>query len=96
MRMLRRPLPRSLTPLQVVRAMEHVDIIDAVEAWIATMPAPVQREWNKATEIYTDDPLIDMAREALGKPPSFTDDFLRLAAGLMTLAEFSARNPSNS
>ena len=96
MRMIRRPLPPSLTPLEIERAMDKAGILADVEAWLASMPPQVSREWYRAREVMLDDPLLDMAREALAKSPAYLDDFLRLAAGMMTFSEFSARHSSNS
>lgn len=60
------PVPVAIvTPRQGRQALEADDLLNDVEAWIATQPRAVQIDYESATEWRRDWPLIEAARVAM-------------------------------
>jgi hypothetical protein len=78
------PVPAAITPLQARRALRAADLLDAVNAWIATQPDDAQEAWEYCIEIRRDDALIAGAQAALGLTAEQVDVLFRAAAELIT------------
>ena len=76
------PVPEAITPLQARRALRAADLLDAVNAWIATQPDDAQEAWEYCIEVRRDSPLIAGAQEGLGLTPEQVDDLFRAGAAL--------------
>ena len=76
------PVPASITPLQARRALRAADLLDAVNAWIATQPDDAQEAWEYCIEVRRDSPLIAGAQEGLGLTDEQVDDLFRAGAAL--------------
>jgi hypothetical protein len=76
------PVPEAITPLQARRALRAADLLDAVNAWIATQPAEVLEAWEYCVEVRRDSPLIAAAQVALGLTDEQVDDLFRAGAEL--------------
>jgi hypothetical protein len=75
-------VPASITPLQARRALRAADLLDAVNAWIATQPDDAQEAWEYCIEVRRDSPLIAGAQEGLGLTDEQVDDLFRAGAAL--------------
>ena len=76
------PVPAAITPLQARRALRAADLLDAVNAWIATQSADAQEAWEYCVEVRRDDALIAGAQEGLGLTDKQVDDLFRAGAAL--------------
>jgi len=76
------PVPETITPLQARRALRAADLLDAVNAWIATQPDDAQEAWEYCVEVRRDDALIAGAQEGLGLTSEQVDDLFRQGAAL--------------
>jgi hypothetical protein len=76
------PVPAAITPLQARRALRAADLLDAVNAWIATQSADAQEAWEYCVEVRRDAALIAGAQEGLGLTPEQVDDLFRAGAAL--------------
>jgi len=76
------PVPAAITPLQARRALRAADLLDAVNAWIATQPDDAQEAWEYYVEVRRDDALIAGAQKGLGLTPEQVDDLFRAGAAL--------------
>lgn len=82
------PVPQSVTPRQARRALKTWGITSAqVSAFIDAIEDPDDKEaaqidWEYATEIRRDNPLILAFAAYLNKSPEEVDDFFRDAAGI--------------
>ncbi|WP_127078329.1 hypothetical protein [Rhodomicrobium lacus] len=75
------PVPSSVSPLQLVRALRQAGTEDAF--WAALDANPIaKRDFGLAREIHRDDPLVAAMGVALGKSGGAVDDIFRLAATL--------------
>lgn len=70
------------TPRQASLALLQLELLDIVESWIETQPRQTQIDWNRATEIRRDWPLIDQAGVALNLTETQLDDLFLLAMTL--------------
>lgn len=70
------------TPRQASLALLQTGLLDIVETWIATQSRQVQIDWNRATEIRRDWPLINQAAIALNLSETQLDDLFLLAQTL--------------
>ncbi|MBJ7543270.1 hypothetical protein [Rhodomicrobium udaipurense] len=75
------PVPASVTPLQIVRALRQAGLKGAFDAALA-VDAEAKEDFNLAREIERDDPLVASIATALGKTSAEVDDIFRLAATL--------------
>lgn len=71
-----------ISPRQARLALLQADLLEAVEAYIATQPKAVQVEWEYANEIRRDHTLLSGAATALGLTEAQIDDLFSLAAAL--------------
>jgi hypothetical protein len=76
------PPPQIMTPLQARRALRAADLLDAVNAWIATQPDDAQEAWEYCIEVRRDSPLIAGAQAGLSLTPEQVDDLFRAGAAL--------------
>ena len=76
------PVPEAITPLQARRALRAADLLDAVNAWIATQPDDAQEAWEYCVEVRRNDALIAGAQEGLGLTSEQVDDLFRAGAAL--------------
>jgi len=76
------PVPASITPLQARRALRAADLLNAVNAWIATQPDDAQEAWEYCIEVRRDSPLIAGAQAGLGLTGEQVDDLFRAGAAL--------------
>ena len=80
-------VPQSVTMRQARLALLGVALLDDVDAGIAAIPDPVQRtaaqiEWEYATVIERNSPLVQSLAAGLGLTAADIDDLLTLAATL--------------
>lgn len=75
-----RPVPASVSPLQMRRALRAAGLHEAVAAYLASAPDDVVEAWEYAVEIRADDPMIAAAMAALGRSSSDRYNLFRLAA----------------
>lgn len=73
------PVPASVTPLQMRKAIRQLGLKPSVDALIATLDEEIVEAWEYATEILRSNPLIAMAASALEMDAGQTDDLFRLA-----------------
>lgn len=60
------PVPRTVTPLQLRRALRRMGLKTAVEAYVAQANEDVRDAWEYAFVIEIDDPLLVTAAQLLG------------------------------
>lgn len=64
------PVPQSVTMRQARLALLSAGLLDAIDAGIAAMPSPqreaAQIEWDYATDVQRDNPLVAGLAEAMG------------------------------
>lgn len=77
-----RPVPFSVTPLQIRKALRQVGLKAAVDSYLATLPEEVAEEWEYALEVRRDNPTLLAAADALGMTEAQADDLFRLAASM--------------
>ena len=80
-------VPQSVTMRQARLALLGVGLLDDVDAAIAAIPDPAQRkaaqiEWEYATVIERNSPLVQSLAAGLGLTAADIDDLLTLAATL--------------
>lgn len=73
------PVPSSVSPLQMRRALRQQGLTEAVAAYVAQQNADTQDAWEYAVEIRRDDALIASAARAMNKTDAQIDDLFRLA-----------------
>jgi hypothetical protein len=81
------PVPETVTARQARLALLRAGLLDSVDAALAALPDPQERraaqiEWEYATEIRRDSPLIAALAPLLGLTDEQVDDLFRAAAGL--------------
>lgn len=76
------PIPDSVSPIQMRKAIRRAGLREAVDAYLATAPDEIVEAWEYATVILYDDPSIEAARVALGMSDDAKADLFRLAASL--------------
>ncbi len=76
------PVPASVTPLQIRKALRHVGLKEAVDAMLANVPEEVAEEWEYATAIDRHNSTLLAAARGLGMSDEQVDDLFRLAASL--------------
>jgi hypothetical protein len=74
-------VPASISPLQARKALRAANLMEAVNAWLATQPEEVREEWEYAREIERDNPTIAAACAALGLTEEQRDQLFVAAAG---------------
>jgi hypothetical protein len=76
------PVPASVSPLQMRKALRQAELKAAADAYLATLDEEAVEAWEYAVTILRADPFIEGARVALGMSQSEADDLFRLAATL--------------
>lgn len=76
------PVPTSVAPLQMRRALRIAGYKPAADAFIATLDEEIVEAWEYANQIDRQNQLIDMAATGLGLTSEQVDDLFRLAATL--------------
>jgi hypothetical protein len=74
------PVPASVSPLQMRRALRTLGLKDSVDWLVSTLDQEGQESWEYAIEIQRNDTLIRGAAAALGKTEEDIDNLFRLAA----------------
>lgn len=59
-------VPDWISPLQARKALRAAGLYDAVVAFVDTLPDEEQEEWEYATEIWRNNPIISQGATALG------------------------------
>jgi len=57
------PVPASVTLRQACIQLEIAGLLDDVEAIVATLPRIYQIEWQRASTVARDNPLVEMVRQ---------------------------------
>lgn len=73
------PVPASVTPLQMRKALRAAGLKAQADAYAASLSEEAQEAWEYATVIMRNDPFIEGARLALGMTQAQADDLFRLA-----------------
>jgi hypothetical protein len=76
------PVPDSVSPLQMRRALLAQGLLDDVQAFVEASPLDVRLAWEYAIQIDRDNELISAAATAIGATDEEVDDLFRLAASL--------------
>lgn len=76
------PVPRSVSPLQMRKALRLQNLRASVDAYLEDADEEVREDWEYATQIERSNALLIAAAQALGKTEADLDDLFRLAATL--------------
>ena len=76
------PIPASITMRQARLALLQANLLDTVEAGVATMPRESQIEWEFATTVERTNPLITTLATQLNLDEAALDNLFALAATL--------------
>lgn len=76
------PVPESVTPLQMRKALRHLGLKAAVDAYIATLDEETVEEWEYALAIERGNATLQAAATGLGMTDEHADDLFRLAGSL--------------
>lgn len=76
------PMTITMLQLRLALALPQFDLLDAVNAWVATQPADRRIAWEYATTVTRADPWIEDARVALQLSPAAGDALFAAAAQL--------------
>ena len=60
------PVPQEVSIRQGCLALEAAELLDDVELIVATLPRPYQIEWQRASVIRRDNPLVEVVRQQQG------------------------------
>jgi len=75
------PVPESVTPLQMRKALRSVGLKPAVDAFVAALgDEEAAEEWEYALAIERGNPMLNNAAAQLGMNAHQVDDLFRLAA----------------
>lgn len=74
------PVPDSVSPRQIRRALNQLGLRATVDAAIAMLPQDARDDWDYALEVRRDWPLVASLAAGLGKTEAEIDDIFRLAA----------------
>lgn len=74
------PVPESVSPRQIRRALNLLGLRAAVEAAIGAAPAEIQDDWEYGLEVRRDWPALNIMANALGLTSEQVDDAFKLAA----------------
>lgn len=72
----------SVTMRQASRALLEAGLLDDVEALVATLPRKYQIDWERASIVQRDNPLVEIVRQQQGMTAAQIDDLFTLAATL--------------
>ena len=76
------PVPQTVTMRQASIALELAGLLDDVEAIVATLPRIYQIEWQRASVVLRDNPLVEMVRQEHGMTEAQIDDLFIAASAL--------------
>lgn len=80
------PVPDTVSPRQARLALLGIGLLDTVETALKALPGTQGRaaliDWEYATEVQRDSPLISALAPALGLTDEQVDDLFRAAEGL--------------
>lgn len=74
------PVPISVTPLQMRKALRHSGLKPLVDGFLATIDEEALEEWEYATAIDRKNPTIAMAAGLISLKDEQVDDLFRLAS----------------
>lgn len=77
------PVPASVTPLQMRKALRHLGLMATVDAYVATLDEEAAEEWEYALAIERGNATLQAAAAGLGMTEEQADDLFRLAASLV-------------
>lgn len=76
------PVPASVTPLQMRKALRHLGLKATVDAYVATLDGEAAEEWEYALAIERGNATLQAAAVGLGMTDEQADDLFRLAASM--------------
>jgi hypothetical protein len=76
------PVPQSVTMRQAARALLDADLLDDVEALVATLPRAYQIDWERASVVERSNPLVEIVRQQKSMTDAQIDDLFITAATL--------------
>jgi hypothetical protein len=76
------PVPAQVTAGQLIRALDKLGLLAAVDAAVALADPLTQRLWARAPIFPRNDPLVLAVAQGLGKTPADIDNIFQLAASL--------------
>lgn len=76
------PVPAQVTIRQARRVLDENGLLDAVDAWVATQSTAVQIDWQSASFVERNSPLIAEAADALDLSGEQLDQLFIAAAAL--------------
>lgn len=76
------PVPESVTPLQMRKALRHLGLKSTVDAYVATLDEEAAEEWEHALAIERGNATLQAAAVGLGMTDEQADDLFRLAASM--------------
>jgi len=76
------PVPTSVTMRQACRALLAANLLDDVEALVATLPREYQIEWQRAGTVERSNPLVEIVRQQKSMTAAQIDDLFISAATL--------------
>lgn len=75
-------IPYDVSMRQASLALLNAGLLDDVEALVATLPRAYQIEWERASKVQRDNPLVEIVRQQQGMTTVQIDDLFTLAATL--------------
>lgn len=76
------PVPASVTPLQMRKALRQLGLKATVDAYVATLDEEAAEEWEYALAIERGNATLQAAAAGLGMTDEQADDLFRLAASM--------------
>lgn len=76
------PVPASVTPLQMRKALRHLGLKATVDAYVATLDEEAAEEWEYALAIERGNATLQAAAAGLDMTDEQADDLFRLAASM--------------
>lgn len=73
---------KPVTARQMLRALDQLQLLDAIEAFVATQSRPVQIDWTRSQEFQRDNPTLAAGAAAFGMSDVEIDAIFALAASL--------------
>jgi len=75
-------VPLQVSMRQTCLALEGASLLDDVEALVATLPRLYQIEWQRASVVFRNNPLVELVRVQKGMTDREIDDLFTLAVTL--------------
>jgi len=76
------PVPQSVTPLQMRKALRHLGLKATVDAYVGTLDEEAAEEWEYALAIERGNATLQAAAVGLGMTDEQADELFRLAASM--------------